>query len=114
MLDTPVGVSTVISTVPVAAADGAMAVIQPSLFTTKVDSAVPNSTISAPLKLLPAIFTTVPPLMEPELGLTLLMLGTEAAENVSRSELDKAEVPYAVITVTSTVSAVSAGASATI
>jgi hypothetical protein len=78
--DVPVGVVTVISTVAATSA-GEIAVIFVSELTTKLTAAtVPNFTVVAPVKPLPLIVTPVPPLVVPEVGLTLVMAGTAAAE----------------------------------
>jgi hypothetical protein len=69
-----VGVVTVMSTVPVPA--GEVAVIWVALLTVKDAAAVPPKlTAVAPVKLVPVIFTDVPPAAGPEDGLTFVTVG---------------------------------------
>ena len=77
----PAVVVTVTSTVPAASA-GETAVIDPSLFTTKLAAAVPPKlTADAAVKPLPPMVTLVPPAVGPDVGLTLVTTG--AATNVN-------------------------------
>jgi hypothetical protein len=70
-------VVTVTSTTPTVAAAGAVAVIcVAESKVTFVAETVPNVTVDAAVKPDPSTVTTVPPLAGPELGLTLVTLGT--------------------------------------
>src|SRR6202165_1452048 len=72
----PAGAVTVTSTVPAASA-GEVAVMEVAEFTTKVVAAVePKLTAVAPVRLVPVIMALVPPAVGPELGLTLVTVGT--------------------------------------
>jgi hypothetical protein len=72
--ETPLGVVTVISAVPVPA--GAVAVIEVALLTVNVVAAVPpNLTEVAPVKAPPVRLTDVPPPRGPAAGLTLEIVG---------------------------------------
>ena len=77
-----------------------------------VTLAVPKSTAVASLKLVPVMVTVVPPLPPPVAGETAVTVG--AAVKVKLSAEDVAEVPSALVTVTSTAAADSAGVVATI
>jgi hypothetical protein len=100
------------STVP-ADSVGAVAVIDPSLFTVNDVAAVaPNATRNAPVNPEPLIVTLVPPDAGPDAGLTPDTTG--AATNVKWSLALVAEVPPPVVTRTSTVPADSVGAVAVI
>lgn len=80
---------------------------------TLVASAVPNLNFVAPAPVanpLPVIFTDVPPVAGPLVGLTLVTVGV----NLKWSLVVVALVPALVVTVTSTTPAVSAGAFAVI
>src|SRR5262249_37265086 len=69
----------------------------------------PNLTSVAPVRLVPAIVTKVPPAVEPSFGLTAVTVGGEAAvSQVKWSAVDVAEVAAEVVTVTSTVPEVQA------
>jgi hypothetical protein len=57
-----------------------VAVIWPSLLIVKSAATEPKSTAVAPVKSLPVMVTTVPPLTLPELGLTPETEGTVALE----------------------------------
>jgi hypothetical protein len=75
----PVGVVTVISTVPAVPA-GAMATMAVSEITVKLTAAVvPKLTDEAPVKALPVMVTTVPPAAVPLNGLTPVTEGAETA-----------------------------------
>jgi hypothetical protein len=77
--DVPLGVVTVTSMVPEASA-GATAVIAVSDTIVKLVAAVaPNVTALAPVKFVPVIVTTLPPLTDPSVALTALTVGAEAA-----------------------------------
>jgi hypothetical protein len=77
--EVPLGVVTVISTVPAAWA-GAVAVMAASDCTVKLVAAVvPNDTPEAPVKLLPVIVTAVPPAALPEFGVIAVTAGAGAA-----------------------------------
>jgi hypothetical protein len=65
---------------------------------------VPKSTAVAPVKVAPVMVTGVPPAVGPEMGATEVTVGTTTNVNWSAGEV--AEVPPAVVTVTSTVPAV--------
>ena len=70
----PLGVATVMSTVPMPA--GEVAVTWVSLLTVKAVAArVPNFTAVAPVKPEPAIVTLVPPAGAPPFGLTAVTVG---------------------------------------
>jgi len=72
--DTPLGVVTVASTVPVPA--GAVAVIEVALLTVNVVAAAdPNVTAVAPVNAPPVRVTDVPPATGPAVGLTLEIAG---------------------------------------
>jgi hypothetical protein len=77
--------------------------------TTVKDAAgvAPKSTAFAVVKSVPVIVTGVPPAVGPALGTTELTVGS--AMNVNWSAGEVAEVPPAVVTVTSTVPTASAG-----
>jgi hypothetical protein len=56
---------------------GEVAVMEESEFTMKLVAGVePKLTAVAPVKLVPAIVTLVPPAVDPELGLTLVTVGS--------------------------------------
>jgi hypothetical protein len=98
--EVPFGVVTVTSTVPVPA--GEVAVIEVSELTVKLAAeATPKRTAVAPVKPVPVMVTVVPPASGPAIGVTALTVGTEVYLNWSAAET--AEVPPAVVTVTSTV-----------
>jgi hypothetical protein len=71
----PPGVVTVMSTVPAAPA-GAVAEIWLDLLTTNVAAVPPKLTPVAPVKPVPLIVTVVPPVVGPDVGLTLVTDGT--------------------------------------
>jgi hypothetical protein len=72
----PAGVVTVTSTVPMAVAAGAVAVIVVSLTTVKDAAAVePKLTAVAPRKSVPVMVTRVPPTSGPLVGLTAVTTG---------------------------------------
>jgi hypothetical protein len=79
VLDDPEGVVTWMSTVPVLVPAGAVAWMVLSSSTWKSAAMPPKVTLVAPLKELPVMTTTVPPVSGPLLGLTALMLGALAA-----------------------------------
>jgi hypothetical protein len=93
----PPYVFTVTSTVPPGLA-GDVAVIDVSEFTVKLAGTSPKKTPVAPVKLLPVIITDVPPARLPELGLTPVTEGAEAALKVYRSPETGAEVPPGAVT----------------
>src|SRR6202011_4007844 len=104
----PPAVVTVTSTAPATSA-GELAVIEVALFTVKLVAAVPpNSTAVAPVRFVPVIVTTVPPVVGPLVGLTAVTVGA-GVTNVNWSAAVLALVPPAVVTVTSTAPAASAG-----
>ena len=73
--DVPLGVVTVISMVPATWA-GAVAVICVALLTVNEVAAVPpKDTAVAPVKPVPVIITGVPPVIDPEVGETLVTTG---------------------------------------
>ncbi len=79
VVDVPLGVVTVMSTVAADSA-GEVAVIAESEVTVKETAAVlPNFTAVAPVKPLPVMLTTVPPAVLPLFGLTPVILGKAAA-----------------------------------
>ena len=89
---------------------GLLAVIVVSLTTVKLVAAVvPKSTAVTPVKPVPVIVTNVPPTSGPAAGLMPVTVGALA----KRSAGDVADVPFGVVTVTSTVP-VPAGLSAVI
>ena len=101
--EVPPGVMTVTSTVPGACA-GEVAVIWVAETTVKLEAAVaPKWTAVAPVKPVPVMVTEVPPAVGPVVGATELTVG--AATKVKSSAEEVAEVPPAVVTVTSTVAA---------
>jgi len=76
--DVPSGVVTVISTVPRFDADGLVAVIEVSLLNVNDDAADwPNITAVTPVKPLPVMVTTVPPVFGPVVGETLVITGCD-------------------------------------
>jgi hypothetical protein len=102
---------TVTSTAPDPA--GEVAVIDVALVTVNVLAAVPPKlTAVAPVKLVPAIVTEVPPAAGPEDGLTRVTVG--GVTYVYRSLVLVALVPPGVVTVMSTVPAAPGGAVAEI
>ena len=71
----PPGVVTVMSTVPAVPA-GLVALILVAELTVKLEAALlPKSTAVAPLRLVPLMVTTVPPVLVPEFGLMPLTTG---------------------------------------
>jgi len=77
--DVPELVVTVMSTVPTKWA-GATAVMEPSVFTVKLVAArPPQRTDPAPVKLLPEMVTDVPPMYDPDEGLTPVTTGAGGA-----------------------------------
>src|SRR5260370_3807444 len=109
LADVPPGVVTVTSTVPAASA-GEVVVMLVSLTTVKVSAVVsPKLTTPAPVKPVPVIVTTVPPASGPAAGVTAVTTGSGKVY-VKRSADLVAEVPPAVVTVTSTGPAAPAGA----
>jgi hypothetical protein len=99
--DVPPTVITVTSTVPVLAA-GVTAVMDMGELTVKLVALVePKLTVVAPVKLVPAMVTEVPPPVDPVFGVTEETVG--AATYVNWSAADVADVPTGVVTVTSTV-----------
>ena len=106
----PAGVATVTSTWPAACA-GEVAVTSVPETTEKVAAAtVPNRTVLAPVKPVPAMVTAVAPATGPTAGLRALMAGP--ASEVNRSDGLVALVPLGVVTVTATVPALAAGETA--
>jgi hypothetical protein len=99
-------VVTVTSTVPALSA-GEVAVMEPATSLVTLAMVVPNLTAVALLRLVPVIVTLVPPASGPALGLTPVTVGAATYVNWSLDEV--AEVPPGVVTVTSTVPALSAG-----
>lgn len=96
----PLGVVTVMSTVPVPA--GEVAVMDVAEFTVKLVALVaPNFTEVAPVNVVPVTVTVAPPAGSPDDGLAAVTVG--AAEYVNRSAVLVALVPLAVVTVMSTV-----------
>jgi len=63
----------------------------------------------APVKFVPVITSDVPPAIGPDVGLTLVTLGTGGATAVNWSAAEVAEVPDGVVTVMSNVPAVKGG-----
>jgi hypothetical protein len=107
----PPGIVTVTSTAPVPA--GEVAVIDVALLTVKLLAAVPPKlTAVAPVKVVPAIVTDVPPAAGPEEGLTRVTVG--GVTYVYWSLVLVALVPPGVVTVMSMVPAAPAGAVAEI
>ena len=79
------------------------------LTTRPVPATVPNFTTVAPVKPVPVTLTVVPPAVIPEVGLTPVTVGSGGAVKVNWSAgAFSAEVPPGVVTVTSTVEALSA------
>jgi hypothetical protein len=71
----PPGVVMVMSTVPAVPA-GLVALIWLAELTVKLEAALlPKSTAVAPLRLVPVMVTTVPPMLVPEVGLMPLTTG---------------------------------------
>jgi len=76
--------------------------IMPEPLTVNEVAAIPPKvTAVAPVKLLPEIYTEVPPAVEPVVVLKLLTTGV-ADWNVNWSDDDTADVPPGVVTCTST------------
>ena len=86
--------------------------IEVSLFTTKPAGVPPKLTAVAPVRCAPVIVTVVPPYTGPVFGLTSDTDG--AATNVNRSLALVALAPPEFVTITSTVPALVAGATAVI
>jgi hypothetical protein len=87
----PTGVVTLISTGPVPA--GETAVIEDSEFTVKLAAFVePNLTAVAPVKLVPAIVTDVPPAAGPLFGSTLVIVGRLSRVPTARPKVAPAEI----------------------
>jgi hypothetical protein len=108
----PPAVVAVTSIVP-ALPEGAVAVIWVGLRTaTLVAAEPPNLTVVAPVKLVPAIATVLPPVVGPAVGFTPVTVG--GAAYVYLSPLPVALVPPGVVTVISTVPVLPAGAVALI
>ena len=69
---------------------------------------VPNSTRVVPVMSVPVIVTVVPPAVDPELGVTLVIIGADGATNVNpvytcpMIVVPYTAVPYGVLTVTAT------------
>ena len=81
----PIGIVTVISTVPALPA-GAVAVIDVPLFTVNVVAALaPNFTAVAPVKFVPVIATMVPPAVGPLVGLTKVTVGGATTVKVAEA-----------------------------
>ncbi|GAB3059091.1 hypothetical protein GCM10027053_21230 [Intrasporangium mesophilum] len=79
LLDVPPGVVTVTGTVPAVPA-GEVTVSWVGLVTVRVvPVAVPNLTLVAPVRLVPVIVTTVPPVVGPPFGETALTVGAAGA-----------------------------------
>ena len=74
----PLGVVTVMSTVPPARSAGAVAVIEVAETTVVVAGDVPKSTALAPMKPVPVTVTWVPPPGRPATGLTAVTVGAGA------------------------------------
>jgi hypothetical protein len=109
--EVPPGEVTVTSTVPADSA-GLTAVIEVSLLNvTEGAAVVPNLTVESGVNPVPVMVTESPPLVDPAVGLTPVTVG---APNVNSSEPPVAEVPPAVVTVTCTLPADSAGVTAMI
>jgi hypothetical protein len=105
--EVPLGLVTVTSTVPAAWA-GEVVVISVSETTVKDAAGIaPKSTAFAVVKSVPVIVTGVPPAVGPALGATELTVGSAMNANWSAGEV--AEVPPAVVTVTSTIPTAWAG-----
>ena len=105
----PDGVVTVTSTAPAACAGDTALMCELSVTEKLAAGVPPKLTAVAPVKLLPAMVTDVPPVVGPEFGLTLLTLGA-GATNVNWSAVfGMLVVPFGFATVTSTVPAASAG-----
>jgi hypothetical protein len=105
--DVPLELVTVTSTVP---AEWAGEVVVISVSETTVNEAaavVPKWTDVAPVKVVQVIVTGVPPAVGPDVGEIALTVGSAA--NLKWSAGEVAEVPPAVVTVTSTVAAAWAG-----
>ncbi len=76
VVDVPDGLVTLTSTVPTAPA-GEVAVMEVAELTVKVEAATePKRTALTVERLVPVMLTEVPPAVEPELGLTLVTVGT--------------------------------------
>ena len=72
--DVPLGLVTVMSTVPKPA--GEVAVIEVAELTVKPAGTAPNLTAVAPVKLVPVIVTVVPPMIGPDVGDIAVTVGT--------------------------------------
>ncbi len=59
-----------------AVAAGVTAVIEVAVATTLVAAMLPTFTLVAPVKLVPVMVIVVPPRVEPDVGLTLAIVGT--------------------------------------
>ena len=100
----PLGVVTVTSTVPVLRLAGECAVIVVVLTTTMIVALTPPNftplVVLTPMKSVPVIVTAVPPLAGPLFGLTDVTVGGAMYVNTSPGLV--ADVPFAVVTCTST------------
>jgi len=75
--DVPLGAVTVTATVPAVPA-GLVTVIDVALFTVNAVALVlPKVTLVAPVKPLPVIVTEVPPVVDPWLGATFVIMGAD-------------------------------------
>ncbi len=82
MAEVPPGPVTTISVTP-AACGGETATMLVAELALKLVAGVPaNVTAVAPVKFVPVIVTVVPPLVLPEVGLTAVTVGTDAAVKV--------------------------------
>ena len=107
----PPAVVTVTSFAPAVPA-GVLAVIEVALTTTiLVAETPPTFTLVAPVKLVPVMVIEVPPNVVPDVGETLVMVGTGTTYV---NALALVAVPLAVVTVTSCAPAVPAGVTAVI
>jgi len=89
----PEEVVTVMSTVPGASPDGAVAVMEVEELTVKLAAGIePKVTAVAPVKLVPVTETEVPPAVEPELGLTPVTVGPEPLQALKSAPSDE-EMP---------------------
>jgi hypothetical protein len=113
-LDVPPGVVTVTSTVPAVPA-GLRTTILVAVFETMDAAVAPKRTLLAPARLVPEIVTRVPPGAGPLVGESCVTAGTaDGSKYVYRSAATFADVPPAVVTVTSTGPAARPGLVATI
>jgi hypothetical protein len=79
VVDVPLGVTTVMSTVPAASAGETAVIKVPDHNLNEIAAVVPKLTCVSPVKLVPVMATVVPPMVLPLFGLTAVTVGNGAA-----------------------------------